>query len=342
MKNILITISIIALLTATLQVAPASAQSGLFDYSSGNQAICRGTRDYGAFLSTLIDYDDFTEYWKDIFVRYSANICQYEDIDSLLTRIGKVRKQLREAFYVCADTSKMKDTYYKLETELFYLRNYVNTDNGSFEVINEAQLVNDLQENFVINKGYFSSEEMTGLFDQFKAKYESRLETYKNCTDQSWENLVTKWNEFKDTAGGFGPAIKQAGASISKRYERMANTPLTKGGGFFGGILDAKINGLEPMESLGQIYDELKRNLPEGYTFSDVQAAQTVAENKRNEEVSIADYEAQYQALYAETSGEYTNQIIYRLSVLDKIIKDTSAPMNQTYQCTRRINNKQC
>jgi hypothetical protein len=353
MKKILLTISILAFLSATLAIGmpsdgspaipTASAQGGkLWNDTSGQQAICRGTRDWGTFISALISYDDFTEYWKDIFVRYNANICQYTDIDSLLTRINTARKQIREAFYVCADTSKMKDTYYRLEAELFYLRKYINTDNGTFYQVNDAQVQKELKDYFVLNKGYFNDAQITQLFNEFKTKYTTRLETYKNCKDATWQNLLDKWNEFRKNAGGFGPAIKQASTSFNKRWERMANTPMKGGQKFLGGFLDARINGMPAKEGLDLIVQELQKNLPQGYTFDKLQATQNYKDKVSAENVDLASYIAQYQAEYGETADDYTFQIMSTLNQLDDIIKTTAPFQNQTVQCTSRLNNKQC
>jgi hypothetical protein len=340
MKRILITISLITILGSALPAPAARAQDLLFNPTSGQQAVCRGGSDFSVFLSALISYDDFVEYWKDIFVRYNANICQYQDIDTLLKQITRVRKQIREAFYVCGDTGSLTETYYRLEAELFFLRKYVTVIGG--EIVEPKDLIDDLQSYFVLDKGYFTQEKMLQLFNEFVAKYQPRMETYKKCTDPSWEALVTKWNEFKENAGGFGPAIKQAGASISKRWERMANTPIKQGAKFFGDFLDMNINGLPPLEGLQQIGDELERMYPGGYTFSDLQAAQSLAQQSYDESTMLATYEAQYRALYGETSGKYTEQMIYRLTVLDDIINATGPYQNQTFQCARRILDKQC
>ena len=344
MKTKLLTISLITFLVTVMLSGPALAQgpASLWPDNTGQQAICRGTRDWGTFISALIDYDDFVEYWKDIFVRYNSNICQYMDIDNLLKRVTKVRKQIRDAFYVCADTSKLKDTYYRLEAELYYLRKYINTDNGSFMNVSDAKMEEDLRNYFVINKGYFSSAQMTQLLSDLKSKYTPRLETYKNCKDATWQNLVDKWNEFKTNAGGIGPAIQQASASISKRWKRMANTPMKGGQSFFGGFVDARINDMPVKEGLELITQELQRNMPQGYTFNQLQSAQTAADTAFNELETFNNYAAEYQALYGETSDEYVKQIVYRLDVLDKAITETFPYENQTYQCVKRINNKQC
>lgn len=316
---------------------------------TGNQLICRGDRDWGTFISSVLSYDDFSEYWKDILDRYSSNICHYMDIDGVLNRVNKAREQIRKSFYVCGNTQALKKTYYTLEAELFFLRKYVDTDNGNFLVKNPEELRADLRNNFVFNKGFFTNEEIDLIFEEFKTKYDNRLDAYQNCKDPGWEELVNKWQEFKDnvlilfTDPANAPVIKAATESIQKKWDRMAAVDMNLGRSFFGGFLDARINGLEPKQGLDQIGAELKKNTPQGgYTFDQLKAAETVVEQNYNYQKLEVDYMTQYQTLYKEVSDTVNNELMLRLENLDLIIKTTFPFENQTVQCLKAINNKQC
>lgn len=309
---------------------------------TGTELACRGDRDWSTFISSVLSYDGFKEYWKDIFVRYNTNICQYQDIDSLLNRIDKVREQIRKAFYTCADTRLLKDTYYKLQAELFFLRKYIKTDYSNFVETNPEWVRNDLRRYFVINKSYFSDDQIDILYQQFQEKYKGKLETYKNCKDPGWQDLVNKWNEFKDSVAGMGPSIKEAGSSISKKWDNMANTPMKGSGSLIGGFLDARVNDLPPLEGLQQIADELKKNRPEGFTFQELRAAQTLNTQKYNEKLLEQSYLTQYQTLYSETSDTFTGAMMKQLYNLDNAIQQSFIYQNQTIQCVKGINYKQC
>lgn len=330
------------MIASMLGGAQANALIDLFPGTSGGQVLCRGSRDWGTFISAVLSYDDFTEYWKDILSRYNANICHYQDIDSLLTRITGVREQLRRAFYVCANTDAMKRTYYELEAEVFFLRKFINTDYSGFTVVDDQKVINDLRGYFVVNKGFFSDAEIVTLFNRFKEKYKSRLAAYRTCTDPVWQNLVDKWNEFKSTAGGITPAVNRASESFEKRWDRMSKTSMNLGRDFWGGFLDARINGLPPEEGWDQIANTLKKNFPSGFTFQQIQAAKSVSDATYNSKEEEATYLAQYQMLYLETSDQFTGEITSRLNMTDAIIKDTYPYQNQTIQCVKSINNKQC
>jgi hypothetical protein len=344
MRIKIITICFLVLLTVS-NIPRADALIRLFPDASGQQAACRGGRDWGTFISSIIVYDDFVEYWNDILVRYNANLCHYMDIDSLLNRLKAVRSQLRQAFYVCADITRMKKTYYELEAELYYARKfikYTKTAEDNYVVVNDKKVLNDMKAYFVDDKEFFTQDELQVLFDRFKVRYQSKLESYNNCVDPGWQSLIDKWNEFKATAGGIGPALQQAQASAEKKWDKMANTSMNMNRDFWGGFLDVKINGLEPKEAFAQIAAEFKRNMPGGSTIGQLQAANQNNNAAYAEEVGEAEYMAEYEMLYKESTGEYVKLLMARLNLLDDIIKSTFPYQNQTIQCVANINNKQC
>ena len=264
------------------------------------------------------------------------------DIDGVLNRLTKVRKQIRGAFRVCADTTKMEKRYYELEAELFFLRNYIKTDKGNFIIVHDDKMRKELKDFFVLNRGFFTNEKVDELFSKFKAKYGPKLETYRNCTDGTWEELVVKWNQFKESAGGIAPALNSAKRSIEKHWDRMAKVDMNLGRKFIGGIIDARINGLPAEEGLDQIMAELDKNFPSGYTFEQLQVAKGLSDLKVTNAATEAEFLTQYQALYKETSGEFTTQVLARLQQTKDIIKSTFPFENQTISCIKGINDKQC
>ncbi|GEM_PF-1889466 len=335
-----------ALVAPALQIVPiAHAQSGSYS-GTGQEIVCRNaSRDWVTFLSAVISYDDFAEYWKDIFVRYNANACLYNDIAALLKRIEKVRSQIRSAFFACdGQAEKLKNTYYRLEAELFFLRKYVAVGNGQFLVPNDAsnkKVYIELRNYFALNRGFFTEAEVKKLFDEFVTRYKTRLEIYQNCSDPSWENLVAKWNELKDLVkGGFG--VKEAAESIKHKFDKALNTPFMRTGNLLGGLLDARINDVSPLDALSDINQELQKNLPGGFTFDQLNAAQMQAKNRYQDDFNRATYLAQYEQLYKETSDDAIRGLVARLKSLEDSIKNTFKFINQTYQCTKGILDRAC
>lgn len=352
---------LLALLLLILPLSPVGAQQTAPDFGadppdqnqeestgsgpgpiSGQPIACDGYRDWSTFISSTISYDGFVEYWDDILVRYNTNICHYTDIDGLLKRITKVRKQIRNAFYACADTTQMKKTYYELEAELFFLRNYIDTENGSFIVVSDEKVTNDMRDFFVLNKGFFTDQEILELVDRFKARYSGKLKTYQNCTDPTWGALVEKWNQFKEDAGGIAPAVSQAKESFEKRWDRVEKTPWRRGDDFFGDFVDVRVNGLPAKDGFAQIGEALEESLPEGYTFEQLEAAKVESDKLYNYQAQEQLYLAQYQAQYSESSDQLTKNVLARLALLQNIITETFPYQNQTIQCTKSINDKQC
>jgi hypothetical protein len=330
----------------TATAAPAGAQYHGAVYTGPERSlICRGDRDYQTFMSAIISYDGFVEYWKDILVRYNFNYCLYQDIESLYNRLSKVRKQIREAFYSCADEStvnRLKNTYYELETMLYFLRKYISVDNGTFIVRKDADVINDFHGLYVFNSGIFTSAKIMELYAEFKKRYEPRIPIYQNCKDADWQMVIDKWNEFKESAGGITPALKQAKESAEKRWARLSESAKGIGDNFIGGLVDFKINGLPAKEGWGQIAAEFEKNMPGGVTFETYTA--TVAARTREYDYAKleAEYDAQYLVLYRESSDEITRQIDARLKLLDNIIVNSFPYQNQTIHCVKDIKDQQC
>jgi hypothetical protein len=340
MKQILKKFGLSVIIALQLLAITPLAHAQLFNTTAGTTINpMRCARDYITFLSSVIGYDDFIEYWKDILVRYSSNICQYQDIETLRLRIVKIREQIRKAFYVCADTSKMKDSYYRLEAELSYVRKFINVNNGSFYSTPEADVLKDLK-SYLGDK--YSEDQVLEFFNGFKAKYEPKLDGYKNCVDPGWSALTAKWKEFTETMAGLGPSITQAGADIEKHWKRMANTPLNLSRDFIGGFLDARVNGLSPKQGLEQIKAEFEKNSPQGYTFSQIQAATQLEAQRYDGQKLEQDFLTQYQTLYGETKDVFTGEIVDRMDLLNKIIVATYPYVNQTTLCVKTIKDKQC
>jgi hypothetical protein len=337
---------VLAVFSPAASVQTASAQISSGDQSgTGGAVSCRnGGRDYGNFLSALISYDGFVEYWKDILVRYNANMCLYTDIDSLLMRIDKTRQQIRNAFYICSSTAAtLKVTYYQLEAELYFLRKYVNPSNGQIIFASTADLTNNFLDYVVTQQGWFSTTDAQTLLNTLFSKYQAKQSTYTNCADPTWGNIIQKWNEFKASAGGLG-AIQQSMDSIQASAHELATTPWTRTGGFLGGLVDAKINGLTPAEGWADISKAITANLPSvpkinnaaansavqqgfsgatsqqatsGFSFDQFNNAVANDQQVFSDETDRANFLANYQATYQSGTANYTDAIMAKLKYLD-------------------------
>lgn len=337
-------VPLIVVTTLLLQIPQVKAQTGGFS-GTGQEVICRnGSRDYSTFLSSVISSDGFEEYWKDILVRYNANLCLYNDIDNLLKRINKAREQVRLAFYSCdikADT--LKKNYYTLEAELYFLRKYTDVKNDQIIFTNPQIVKDEMQDYFVLNKGFFTADEVGKLYQQFQAKYKAREQTYTQCEDPTWGNLIAKWNELNATIKG---SAKEFTTTVEKHYDTMAKVPMFWEGGFSNFLskhLDARINGIEPKMALQDILTELDKNLPSsGFTFQQLNDAKSAEDKRYSDQFTYAEELTQYEVLYKEGSADVIALLLSRLDHLQDILRQSFTPINQIYQCTSGIVNKSC
>lgn len=316
----------------------ASAQSGGL---TGSEAFCRGAdRDWSTFLSSVISYDDFTEYWKDVIVRYNSNICLYNDISLLLKRIEQARAQIRKAFYDCSPTAtKLKENYYELEAELYFLRKYIQVGNDQIIFARDEDVRNSLKDYFVFNKGFFTAEKVDQLYTKFKAKYQGRQSIYAQCKSPTWENLIAKWNDVTERIKNSG---SQFTTNISNKWNKAVNAPLTRTGNLLRGLLDIRINDIDPKTALSDIAAEMNKLYPSGYSFQQFQQAQANEEARYRNDLDRTTIMAQYEFLYKDTSGTSQNFASDRLTTLRQTIQRTFPPILQTYSCTSGIVNKTC
>ncbi len=357
-----------------LEIATAQGLSNNSD--SGQQLFC--SRDFGNFLANGIDFDGegFTDYWNDILVVYNNNYCQFSDIDSLLNRIDKARKQIRQAFYVCDATNadKIKAQYYEMSAELYYLRHFVNTSpspnpkDSQAEKEQKVALNPDVKGAFIsrfVNAGYFDNATANTLYNKFKAKYENKLEAYRNCSDPNLDALRLKIADLQNTFKVIENLGKKFAERSKKRWtameKRIAANPglLTalsadSAGDFFGRIVGAQVNGAPVQEAT--IWEDIsgtaKENAPFYYgdtktyppvinqqlLYGDITKVQKRSANYGSEQGYVAAYDLKYRQI--RDSG--LDQMIVSLNELQTIVKDTYGPLDKIRVCTANIVSKQC
>lgn len=385
MKKLLITISLVLLGSAQIGEL-ALAQSAQDNNSgTGTQLFCK--RDFGNFLANGLDFDGegFTDYFRDFmdipgvgFSRYSSNYCWFSDIDSLLNRIDKARKQIRQAFYVCdnATAQKVQQDYYQLSAELYYLRHFVEIAPGSNNKDTKAEKEQKVAKNnqvrsafikrFTKDANYFDESSASAFFDKLVAKYEPKVEAYRNCEDPSLTFIKTGLESIKnsiDTIEQMGKRFVQRTKAVSdatkKRIEANPGLFMAPGadsaGDFFGRIASFRVNN-EPAFSptaWEQIVDAAKENTPlvnsGGVTAAtpainfesvagDIRTIQKRTDDKNLDLQYLGDYDLKYRQI----GGLGLNSLEVNLDDLKKLITDTFKPMKDIRVCTANIVGKQC
>lgn len=293
-------------------------------------------QNWGNFLQSMIAYEDFTESFKDIFVR---NFCHQYDIDILLRKMDKARKQIRNAFYTCKNdkVTQLVATYRTVYVELFYLRNFLNYEGG--DVMYNDNVQGDLVQMFVNDKQWYSLDDFLEMSDSFKAKYNA--DKYIYCENDVWAELSDKWEEFKEVFADAGKNFVSKG--MKDRWKKIGTTPAGKTGGFWSGRVGFYLNDVPPEygegffsglfseEELKNISEEVLNNLPkigvpkeaqeqlQGISTKAVSTNQLLtamkAEGTRHlNDVSIARMIAEYTFLYKDASESMINQITEKLA----------------------------
>jgi len=345
--------------------------------NSGTGLFCK--RDFGNFLKNGVDFDGegFTDYWRDLTVIYSTNYCQFTDISSLLDRIDKARKQLREAFYVCDNNTaqRVATQYYDMSAELYYARHFVDTPAPSNPEALQAEkdqnvaLRDDVKakfmKKFVTDLHYFSYPLGVTEFDKFVQKYSTKIDTYKNCTDPNFGALIQKIKDLGktlDTIQQFAQKFKERTEKvISKTAARIAANPglisafsADSVGDFFSKATSVRVNNedFDKATTWEQISQTAKTVTP-GY-YGNVPAAGSpitkdflagdLRDIKQRDEATNLDltYMSEYDLKYRQTSGLGLDKLLVNLTDLRVILNGTFSPMDKIRKCAANILGKQC
>lgn len=304
------------------------------------------------FISSSIAYDGFVDYWVDIF---GKNRCEQMDIENVLQKLKQVRTSIRQSFYSCDDdrAKTLGQTYNKLLAELYYVRHVTYTDQKNpksrLSIVN-PDLYGAMQAKFVENKTYFSLDEFNKLYANLTQKYQKSLDpsregSYLNCNDPVFDELKDKWQEFLDTAGGFGSGYEGAKKSIEREVKRLESNPAQNYGNTFWRFVDANVNGLDPLDGLEQIYDQTKRDLPftdAGVSHKDLFEKATQATQQFTASKSKAEMLAKYEFLYLNTTDSLRDSLEKKLKTTNKIIKDTFRPLTDLGECVGTVYSRQC
>jgi len=304
-----------------------------------NTVLCE--RDWLGYLSSVISYSDFTETWKDIFVRYNMNKCWYSDIENVLKQLDNVGGQLRKAFYSCSPNSgTLSKQYNELEAELMFLRNFVDFTEGKPTKISEEKVLQDLRNKYVLENFIYTDEELKALFDKFLKKYGNRYsKTYLECIDPGLAQLVQKWNQMVRT-------IKEMGSQTQKMaqdWNKMINTPIKRTQPFIQSTLSARLNNLPVLLSPNQILTQMQKSSGGiAPTISELQQKVSITQEDYTKKATQAVITAQYESLYKNAGDAMALEMETKLKELNTTIKDTYLPIENLTKCAKTTDERQC
>ena len=302
--------------------------------------------DWETFVSAVISYDSFTEFWKDILVRYNKNLCHYMDISSILDQIDATRDAIKKSFLSCNATqgATLTARYYELEAELFFLRNFIDIPNSTIQELPEEKVKELLRQNFVLNKQYFTDEKVAELYDKFKKKYKGKVNsTYKNCPDPDIDALKKKWNSFKENIKSLG---QDTGESIKSEWSKAINTPAKGMQGFIKGVQGFRLNSVPAIKTPDKIVAAMTKELEKSGgvppSLDEAQASIDRTYAAYTKTVNTTAVKAEYEALYKQGGDSLAESYVNKIKEINEVIIQTYDPLTKLKECTKKTGERQC
>lgn len=267
-------------------------------YDAEELAKCDGWKERGQkFLDSSGDALDVFGYASIPF----KNSCQINDLYSIDTIVSNSKNALLTAYSTCDESkiSTAKQRYYELKFEEAYLRQFVEcTDKGqcffaigdTLQLVDEKSLQENLSNQFVKEKQWFSPENFEKLFFATESKYANRYKIYAECQNEERKQLGSKFKDFwtnlksiftqnpLTTLKSFsGDEIQRQEEKRRKRHEQgvgsfsdigefgknLWQSPLDTIGSAVTKRIGVKVNGVEPVKGLQEIASGLGTLLPE-------------------------------------------------------------------------------
>ena len=332
-----ITIWILSPLMAVMFCVPVS-------YAADEDTGCG--KGFVSFLSTVIDLQDFSVYWYDIFTK---NMCEVEDIFALEEELDSIRESIREKYYACDynGLSDMETEYKAKRMELYFVRNAassalesmtgseIETLSSEIGVYLEGFLYDEMYGKFVTEQEWFEGPDFDVYFYSFIEKYSDNIENYLTGAC-GWSGVVEKWNHIGETVD----AIKEAFQSEDDNEDTPAeagakDAPKNDEEGFFQKHFDFFF---DPTTSFPGFPDSsYNSGIVESFD-SYVDALDTY-----DTEYNEAQLLAKYKTLYSEGGAEISSALSASLQELEGILTISSkTDIPNAKKLAHKIAKKQC
>jgi hypothetical protein len=300
--------------------------------------------DWLSFVSSVVSYDSFTEYWKDIFYRYNKNICHYMDIANVQKQMDSLRNQIRNTFYSCnlENAVSLGQRYIELEAELFYLRNFVEFPQSKVEKLSDEKIYKNMLDKYLYENDFYTDEqEVRELFERYRTKYENRVETYSKCEDPGLSMLMEKWDSLVENFKAMSESTEKA---VKSNWNRAVNTPVKRTNPFTLGNLNDRLNNLPPPKTIDEIKSELQKEIPGETqpTLESLQSAVSLHHEENVEKTNEATLMAKYETLYKKGGDNSTKSLVEKLKEINKLVNDTLPVFDSLESCAKKTEERQC
>jgi len=342
MKNLLQKIWITLLITALmgLNISPALGQEG-----SSLEVNEECFDDWQFFITSQISFNEFKEFWEDIFVRYNKNTCHYMDIYQLVKQLDAISIQIKDAYLSCNidQTIKLNTKYLELKAEIYYLRNFIDIPGSDVQKIPDEKIFKLMRSEFVLNSTDFTDEELKTLFDKFVSKYKNKITSkYKECKDADIETLKKKWDSFVKNIKSMG----DTGKSLKDNWGKATSLPSKGMDNLIKGLENMRLNNLPSIKSPDEIVkDLLKQKAKSGSTEPTIVETQTAIIDTSEEfirKVGGASLRSQYEAKYKKGNDQVSSDYEKKIQQIIDVVTSTYDPLTKLKKCANKSGERQC
>lgn len=346
--------------------AASDIDAGVEGGLSVGRCIQKGNVDFILFLNTLIFSDGFfdgvIEPWKDIF---SRNKCHATDISILIKQRDKIRAYIRDAFLTCKGEKvpNLKRALEELNIEIYYVRHIVDgsvvltlpfdllstrmAENPETLFISKEKLYDDIITKYR-GKTVLSNADLDLFFAKLNLKYKDRKKEYVICQNDSWKQVAEKWKEFVDSAGGIGPAAKDAQKEIAGAAEKLVESVDADSlKASFKGWFQVNLNKLEAeKKGVLDIQKQLEKSIPQTGTSGTISQkalldALEVSKTNYNLKDMRTKMSSHFHSLYRATSDEGIELLVTTLEKYDKTLKDSLPILDKLLDGAKMMNKRQ-
>lgn len=298
---------------------------------------------------------NFDEYFKDLFKR---STCQLNDIDDVRSELKNQQALLRQHLEHCAEPEVIKQDriqMYKLEAQLFYVRNFIDSETGI--PIKRNKVREELIQLFAHDLKIMDETTANKYVDEFDKRYKDRTKKYKNCKeDLTFKDLKKKAKELVRTVSVFHDAKDEWKRQEEQRKREKAEKETEKPGvkkstwqavkDHLKESVEFEINKVEPKRALKDIWADFKKLLPEGVKTPTLQQAAQLLEQEEAKVrflLDSADKKARYKVLYGESGDKIVDDLLRKLEETNQVIQQTYIQdLPQLQKCAKAVNAKQC
>lgn len=355
------------LLILSLGVNPAFAQEvsetptdDVLDEPAAQVDCFNGPQNFGSFLRSLISFDEFDAFFKDI----QMNACQYTAVKQMKDDLENLREKIRDAFYMCdaKQANNLRLEYNRKEAELFFLRNLVSTKKNERVATDLSVLKQKMFNKFVKQKKYFlekppvavsdsagngteqaaTKEVFEDVWRDISKKYDA--ETFLECKgdfelmQEKIDGLRTTIDgivaEFQNTAGELEDLAERENTNKGNKNASEAELKLNAMN-----IFARSINQVSPQKFADQIVREFENN-----SFTQLELSERIAQDQLRYEMDLtrAKRLARYRSKYQHTSDSISSDYTERTAALISTLNTATINLDSTKGCLQFVNETQC